>query len=48
MIGQTLALMGAIYDAIGPGIILVAALPILLVALLMVVRVGIRRAGLAK
>ncbi|MDX1648018.1 MAG: hypothetical protein R3304_12800 [Longimicrobiales bacterium] len=38
MIGETLSLLGAMYAAIGPGLLLVASLPLLLVALLFVLR----------
>lgn len=38
MISETLSLMGAMYDAIGPGFILAMSLPILLVALFVVLR----------
>lgn len=43
MITQTLSLVGAMYEAIGPGFILVAALPLLLIALVFVVRAGFTR-----
>jgi len=45
MIGQTLSLVGALYGAIGPGLILIlaAALPLLLLALTLVVRAGVKR-----
>ena len=43
MITRTLALIGALYDAIGPGFIFAAALPLLLIALVFVVRAGLRR-----
>ena len=43
MIIQTLSLVGALYDAIGPGFILAAALPFLLVALFIVLRAVVRR-----
>ena len=43
MITQTLSLVGALYDAIGPGFILVAALPLLLIALVLVVRASFDR-----
>lgn len=43
MIGQTLSLLGALYGAIGPGLILAAALPLLLLALALVVRAGVKR-----
>lgn len=38
MISETLSLMGAMYDAIGPGFILAMSLPVLLVALFVVLR----------
>lgn len=38
MISETLSLMGAMYDAIGPGFILAMSLPLLLVALFVVLR----------
>ena len=38
MITETLSLMGAMYDAIGPGFILAMSLPVLLVALFVVLR----------
>ena len=38
MIGEALSLMGAMYDAIGPGFILAMSLPVLLVALFVVLR----------
>lgn len=38
MISETLSLMGAMYDAIGPGLILAMSLPVLLVALFVVLR----------
>lgn len=43
MINQTLSLVGALYSAIGPGFLLAAALPFLVIALVVVVRLGIRR-----
>jgi len=44
MIAQTLSLVGALYGAIGPGILLAAALPFLVIALGVVARLGLRRA----
>jgi hypothetical protein len=44
MIHQTLSLVGALYGAIGPGFLLAAALPFLVIALGVVVRLGVRRA----
>lgn len=38
MIAQTLSLIGAMYDAIGPGFILAMSLPFLLIALFVVIR----------
>ena len=38
MIRETLSLLGAMYDAIGPGLILAMSLPVLLVALFVVLR----------
>jgi hypothetical protein len=38
MISETLSLLGAMYDAIGPGFILALSLPVLLVALFVVLR----------
>jgi hypothetical protein len=38
MISETLSLLGAMYDAIGPGFILALGLPVLLVALFVVLR----------
>jgi len=40
MIGQTLSLVGSLYSAIGPGFVLAAALPVLIIALTLVVRAG--------
>ena len=42
MIGQILSLMGAMYDAIGPGLLLIPALPFLALALILIVRTGIK------
>jgi hypothetical protein len=39
MIGETLALLGAMYGAIGPGFLLALGLPLFLVALVWVARV---------
>lgn len=38
MIFETLSLLGAMYDAIGPGFILALTLPVLLIAFLVVLR----------
>ncbi len=38
MISQTLSLLVAMYDAIGPGFILALSLPVLLIAFSMVLR----------
>jgi hypothetical protein len=38
MIANTLSLVGSLYDAIGPGLILAAALPVFLVAEVLVLR----------
>lgn len=38
MISETLSLLGAMYDAIGPGFLLALSLPALLIALFMVLR----------
>lgn len=43
MIGQTLSLVVAMYQAIGPGFILAAALPFFLAALLLIVRASVKR-----
>jgi hypothetical protein len=43
MIAETLSLLGSMYDAIGPGILLVLALPVFLMALVVLLRVGIKR-----
>jgi len=43
MIGQILSLVGAMYGAIGPGFILAAALPLLFLALIFVIRAGVER-----
>jgi len=42
MITETLSLLGAMYGAIGPGIFFVLALPVFLVALVVLLRVGLR------
>lgn len=44
MITQTLSMIASMYDAIGPGFVLVAALPFLLVALAVVARAATRKA----
>lgn len=38
MISETLSILGAMYHAVGPGLILAFSLPLLLVALVAVVR----------
>jgi hypothetical protein len=43
MISQAFSLMGSMYDAIGPGLVLVAALPISAIGLALVVRSGLKR-----
>ncbi len=45
MIAQTLSLLGAMYDALGPGLILAAAFPVLLVAFGIVVGTSLKRFG---
>ncbi|MDH5757950.1 MAG: hypothetical protein OEZ65_00085 [Gemmatimonadota bacterium] len=40
---QAIALMGALWGHVGPGLILVAALPLSMLALILVVRTGLRR-----
>ncbi len=44
MISQTFSLMGAMYEAIGPGLLFVAVLPFSIVGLVWVVRSGLHRA----
>ena len=48
MIAETLALLGSMYAAVGPGIFFVLALPVFLVALVAVIRAGFRRPGLSQ
>jgi hypothetical protein len=48
MITRALSMAGSLYDAIGPGLILVAALPFLVIALFLVVRAGLRRPTTSK
>jgi hypothetical protein len=43
MIGQTLSMFSAMYDAIGPGVFLAATFPFFLAALVVMVRQGLRR-----
>ena len=43
MITQTLNLMVSMYEAIGPGFFLAAILPVFLVALLIILRAGVKR-----
>ena len=43
MISETLSLVGSMYDAVGPGIFFVLALPVFLVALVALIRAGFRR-----
>jgi len=43
MIAQISALLGGIYEAVGPGLVLAAALPILLILLGFVAGEGLRR-----
>ncbi len=45
MIAETLSLLGAMYDAIGPGIFFVLALPVFLAALVLILRVGFKGPG---
>jgi hypothetical protein len=45
MIGQTLSMLGAMYDAIGPGLLLAAGLPFFLTALLLILRAGLKRSS---
>ena len=45
MIGQTLSLLGAMYEALGPGLLFAAAFPVFLVALGVLVGTGLRRFG---
>ena len=43
MITQTMSLMASMYDAIGPGILLVAALPLFLIAAGLLIRASLER-----
>lgn len=43
MITQTLNLTVAMYEAIGPGFLLAATLPVFLVALVLFLRAGVKR-----
>lgn len=43
MTGQLNSLFGNLYAAVGPGLWLAAALPLFLIALVLVVRAGMRR-----
>lgn len=43
MISQALSMMADMYAAIGPGFFLALALPVLLLALVLVLRSGVRR-----
>lgn len=45
MITQTLSLLGAMYDALGPGLILAMAFPAFLVAFGVLVSVSLKRLG---
>ena len=45
MMGEIASLMGATYDALGPGLLTVAALPVFLVALGVVLGVAKKRFG---
>jgi len=44
MIAQAISLVAAMYDAIGPGLLLAAALPVFLAALVLVTRASFKRA----
>ncbi len=44
MIAQTLSMMASMYEAVGPGFFLVAALPLSLAGLVLVVRASLQRA----
>jgi hypothetical protein len=49
MIAETLSLLASMYDAIGPGIFFVLALPVFLAAFVVILRVGLKRpSGSAK
>jgi hypothetical protein len=44
MITQAISLVAAMYGAIGPGLVLVAALPVFLAAFVLVTRASVKRA----
>ena len=43
MIQQTVSLVGSMWAAIGPGLVLAAALPLLVIALVVITRTGMRK-----
>ncbi len=45
MIAQLFSLLGAMYDALGPGLILAAAFPALMVVFGVVIGTGLKRFG---